>query len=129
MQASSAQRSMEAKRSQTGSVLRLLALCGIVAPISFTTVVVVLGSIQPGYSHLSQTISSLGDIGAPNAAIQNINFVVTGMLTLAFALGLQRGIGDGKGSKVGPALVALWGMGLIASGFVQGKGRSDPSIG
>lgn len=121
MQASSAQRSMEAKSSQTASVVRLLAICGIVAPILFTTVVVVLGSLQPGYSHLSQTISSLGSeqLGAAHAAIQNINFVVTGMLMLAFAFGLQRGIGDGKGSKVGPVLVAYWGMALIASGFFQ----------
>lgn len=99
--------------------LRLAAACGIVAPISFTTVVIVLGAIQPGYSHMSQAISELGGVGAPNATIQNINFVVTGLLMLPFAFGLDRGASGGKGSKVGPSLVAVNALAFIAAGFLQ----------
>ncbi len=98
---------------------KLQAIAGIVAPISFTTVVIVLGFMQPGYNHVSHTISELGAVGASNAGIQNANFVVTGILTLAFAFGLHGGISGGKGSRIGPSLVALWGLALVASGFFQ----------
>jgi hypothetical membrane protein len=93
---------------QTSKVLELLAICGIIGPIFFTTVVIILGAIQPGYSHVTQPISALGAVGAPNAVVQDINFVVTGVLTLAFAFGIHRGISGGKGSRIGPSLVALF---------------------
>jgi hypothetical membrane protein len=95
--------SMRAKNN----ALRLLASCGIIGPIFFTTVVIILGAIRPGYSHVAQAISELGEVGAPNAIIQDINFVVYGVLILAFALGLHRGISGGKGSRIGPSLVAF----------------------
>lgn len=98
--------------------LRLLAISGVIAPFLFTITVVILGLLRPGYSHVSQAISELGEVGAPNAAIQNANFVVFGLLSIAFAVGLHKGIGDGRGSKIGPALVGSFGaVGAIGAGL------------
>jgi len=88
---------------------RLFALSGVIGPILFTGVVIIVGLLRPGYSHVSQTISELGEVGAPYATIQDANFVVFGLLVIAFAYGLHKGIGDGKGSKIGPILVAMFG--------------------
>ena len=90
--------------------IRILALCGIAGPIFFTVVVLILGSLRPGYSHLTQAISELGETGAPNAIFQQVNFLMIGALVLAFSLGLHRGIGQGKGSKVGPVLLGIFAL-------------------
>jgi hypothetical membrane protein len=90
-------------------------MCGIIGPILFTGVVIILGLLRPGYSHVSQAISELGENGAPNAIIQDTNFIIFGLLVIAFAYGLHRAIGYGKGSKVGPILIALFG-GVAAIG-------------
>lgn len=92
----------------------LLASSGVLGPILFTAIVIILGFLHPGYSHASQAVSELGAVGAPNAAAQAVNFLLLGLLTLAFAVGLHRGIGGGEGSKGGPALLAAF---AISGGF------------
>ncbi len=97
------------EKSMSISEGRLFALSGVIAPILFTGVVIILGFLHPGYSHVSQVMSDLGAVGAPYATIMNANIFVSGLLFIAFAYGLHKGIGDGKGSKIGPILVAVSG--------------------
>ncbi len=89
--------------------LKFYALCGVIAPVLFTIIVITLSLLRPGYSHVSQAISELGSVGAPNAIVQDGNFILLGLLIIAFAYGLHKGIGDGKGSRLGPILVAVFG--------------------
>ncbi len=103
------------RSGSTGPWLRLLGLLEIVGIIVFTLVVVVLAALRPDYSHLAQAISALGEIGRPFANVQAINFVVLGALTVAFAVGLHRGMPPG--SILGPALVATFGIGVIGAGL------------
>jgi hypothetical membrane protein len=50
--------------------------------------------------------SELGEAVTPNAIIMNTaGLLLLGILLIAFALGLHRGINKGKGSKTGPALI------------------------
>ena len=76
-----------------------------------------LAALRPGYSRVAQTISALGEVGAPNAIAQQVNFVVFGALVLAYSVGLHRGIGNGAGSKLGPAFVGAFGLGVALAGF------------
>jgi hypothetical membrane protein len=69
----------------------LLAVCGMAAPILFALAVIVFGFLREGYSHISQAMSDLGEIRSPNLAGQNVNFILTGLLILAFSFGLYRG--------------------------------------
>jgi len=102
----------------SASVLRLLAICGIIAPILYTIVVFTLGVFRPSYCHRAQLLSELGEAGAPNAMIMNTaGFLLLGILLIAFALGLHRGINEGKGSKIGPALIAVEGGAYVAVAF------------
>ncbi|MBI2918841.1 MAG: DUF998 domain-containing protein [Chloroflexi bacterium] len=101
---------MSSVRARPDRVLRLLAFCGVAAPGIFAVLVLVGGLAYQGYSHASQAISELGGVEARYPLIQNANFFVVGVLIIALALGLHRGIGGGHGSKLGPLLLGLFGV-------------------
>ena len=94
----------------------MLAVCGIAAPILFALAVIVFGFLRENYSHMSQPISDLGEIGSPNMAGQNVSFILTGLLILAFSFGLYRSTGPGKRVKVGSLLVTVIGLGAAGVG-------------
>jgi len=105
----------------------LLAICGIIGPILKSIVVATLAFLWPGYSHVSQFMSELGAIDAPNAIVMSVTLVVFGFLMICFAFGLHKGIGQGKGSIVGPVLVAIYGAGQVGNGiFPCAPGCADP---
>ena len=97
-------------RANNGNLVRALALCGIVGPVVFAIIVTIGGSIYEGYSHATQAISELGGVEAEHGLLQEINFFIVGSMFILFALGLHLGIGNGRGSIVGPALVAVFGL-------------------
>jgi hypothetical protein len=47
--------------------------------------------------------------------VQSANFVVAGLLTLAFAFGLRFALRPGKGSTWEPLLVGVWAVGLLGA--------------
>ncbi len=105
-------------RASANKMTILFALSGVVSPILFAILVFVGATFYPGYSHTSQAISELGGVGATNPLIQNVNFVIVGLLTSVFAVGLHRGISEGKGSKLGPTLIGIFGAITIVQGFL-----------
>jgi len=99
-------------------VQKLLAVCGIAGPVIYAIVIVVLGSLEPNYSHLSQTMSVLGDADARYSIVMNTAGIpLLGVLIIAFAIGLDRGIDTGRFSKLGPAFLGVSGLCLIIMGF------------
>ncbi len=69
-------------------LVTLSAAAGIIGPIFFAVVVIVLGYQWTRYNPLTQAISELGATNAPNMSIQALNFAILGILTLVFAFGL-----------------------------------------
>lgn len=57
--------------------------------------------------------------------IQITNFILTGLMTIAFAVGLGRALRTGRGAKWAPRLIGTYGVSLIAAGFL----RADPALG
>ena len=96
-------------RRNNDTLLRILALCGIVGPIIFAVLVTVSGFLYDGYSHSSQAISELAGSDAESPLLQTINFFIIGSAVMALAVGLHRGIGGGRGSVIGPALIFVFG--------------------
>jgi hypothetical membrane protein len=88
---------------------------GVVGPVVFTTVFLVLGAVRPGYEPLRHQVSylSLGDGGW----IQTASFLVTGVLVLAFAIGLRRRLTGGVGAIGIPVAVGFAGAGLVFAGL------------
>jgi len=110
--------------------LRLLAICGVIGPVIYAIVVLTLGLLRPGYNPVTQSMSEFGEVGAPNAIVMNAaGFILLGLLMIAFTFGLHRGISKGKGSKIGPALLAVTGVGLVGAGiFPCDPGCVDESL-
>jgi len=106
-----------------GSPLKLLALCGIAAPIIFAILVTVGGLIYEGYSHSAQAVSELGGVEAQYPLLQSTNFLVVGVLFIPFAFGLRRGLGNGRRSTLGPVLVGIFG---VSSGIGNAVFPCDP---
>lgn len=106
---------MSKERIQSDRTQRLLAICGIIGPILYTIVLVTLGFLQPGYNHITQTMSELGAVDAPYAIVMNTAGLSTlGLLIIAFAIALNRGISD---EKIGPTLVGASGAALVMTGI------------
>jgi len=89
---------------------RLLA-CGLVAGPLFVLAFLIEGAVRSGgYDALRHPVSSLalGDQGWTQTA----NFLVSGLLTIPFAVGLWH-----TASKAGAVLIGIWGIGLVGAGL------------
>ena len=95
-------------------IIKALCVCGVVAGPLFTVAWIVEGATRVNYDPLRCPISSLsiGDAGW----MQIATFIITGLLVLAFAIGLRSALRP-SGSVWGPALVGLAGIGLIGAGI------------
>jgi hypothetical membrane protein len=101
------------KQGNTALMAGLMA--GVIGPALFWLVVIVDGATKPGYDARTQTISELA-LGERGWA-QSANFIVLGLLMLTFAAGLHQLFPAGKASVCGPPLIALFGLGFVASGI------------
>lgn len=95
---------------------RFFPLCGLIAPIIFTVLVILASLLRSDYSQLQNFISDLG-VG-PYAFIQNINFIIFGFLSIALALGLRDAlpINRSKSLNVGVCFVIIFGLGVLFAG-------------
>lgn len=111
---------------------RWLALGGMAGTALFIPIAFVIGETRRGYSHAAQGISALSEAGAPHAWAQSTNFILVGLLLAGLAIGLDRGIGEGRGSTLGPALIAAFGLfALVMDGVfpADAVGAPDTRVG
>jgi hypothetical membrane protein len=104
---------------------RALLACGVVAGPLFVAVALLQALTRDGFDLGRHPLSllSLGELGW----IQITNFVVAGLLSVAFAVGLRRVLHPGRGGRWGPLLVGAYGVGLIMGGvFVTDAGPASP---
>lgn len=88
------------------------AWAGIIGPILFTAAFLAQEAFRVGeYSPVRETVSALE--AGPNGWVQQLNFVVLGALTLAFAVGLHRGVRPDKLGVVGPAFFFVSGVAAV----------------
>lgn len=100
--------------------MRILALGGIAGPALFTVVVLVLGALRPGYSHLQHFISELGVAGTPYAALMNYaGFVPAGLMLAVFGVALAFTLPSGRLVRLAAVLVTTYGLGIAASGMMS----------
>lgn len=97
-------------RPPTQRTPRLL-VAGLLAGPVFVGSFLIQGALRYGYDPLRHPVSSLS-LG-PGGWVQMITFWVTGLLVLAFAVGLRQA---GAGRAV-PILIALVGTGFVGAGF------------
>ncbi len=102
---------------------RLLLMCGVLAGPLFTVAYLIEGATRADYSALRHPVSSLA-LGE-HGWTQTTAFLVTGLLTVAFAAGIRRTPKPVGGPVFGPLLVGVWGVGLLGAGLF----RADPISG
>jgi hypothetical protein len=98
----------------------------------YATAAIAASLKYPGYHHLKNAISELGATGAPSATIMNITgFLPYGVLMVAFALAVHRGIRADVGGWLGPGVLVLYGLAYIALAFAScdpGCQAATPSL-
>ncbi|HEX4204772.1 MAG TPA: DUF998 domain-containing protein [Ktedonobacteraceae bacterium] len=102
---------------------RLLLACGAIGSLLNIVVLLILGAIRPGYNAWQIPDSSL-ELGE-GGWIQITNYIVSGVLLLAFAIGLRRVLRTGRGSTWGPILLGIYGLTFIGAGIFV----TDPVLG
>ncbi len=102
---------------------RVLLYCGLIGPPLFIVAFLIEGALKPDYEALRYPVSSLS-VGAAGWA-QQANFIVSGLLILAFAAGLRRNLCLSPAGTWGPFLIALVGTGLVGAGAFS----TDPVFG
>jgi Protein of unknown function (DUF998) len=95
---------------------RALLVCGAIAGPLFTAAWILEGATRAHYNPLWHPVSSL-ELGGEFGWTQRANFVVAGLLTLAFAIGLWRALRPLGGSTWGPLLVGAHAIGLLGAGI------------
>lgn len=106
----------------TSSTRQLLG-AGIIAGPVFAVTAAAQVLTRDGFDLRKHPLSLLsnGDYGW----VQIANFIVSGAMLIAFAVGVHRVLLDGRGSTWGPRLLAGFGIGMIIAGVFT----ADPSIG
>ena len=96
--------------------LRFYGICGIIAPVLFLILVIVASLLRPDYSQFQNFVSDLG-VGS-NSYIQNINFIIFGLLSISLGLGLRMSLPSPQGNsfKAGVWMVFLFGFGVLLAG-------------
>jgi hypothetical membrane protein len=107
----------------TRQLTRATLIAGALGPPLFVLVFLVEGLTRPGYSPWRHFVSqlALSDQGWEQTA----NFLVCGVLVLAFALRMRRSLGTGKGMTFGPILLTIFALGLLVAGLFT----TDPALG
>ena len=102
------------EREMQSSTPKFLLACGVIAPLLFVVVFLLEGATRVDYNPLRHPVSSLsiGEFGWMQAA----NFLITGLLILAFSFGVRRVLPT-TGRAWVAILIALVGIGLIGAGF------------
>ncbi|HYH30704.1 MAG TPA: DUF998 domain-containing protein [Pseudonocardia sp.] len=77
-----------------------LAVAGVVGPVVFVAVGVGQGLARPGYSFAAEPVVAL--VNGPAGWIQDMNFVVLGVLVMACAAGLHLGLRRMRWGWTGP---------------------------
>lgn len=93
-------------------LLAFLAACGMLGPALYIVTWTVAGLLYPGYSQLTQATSELTSKAAPPAAAAVANFggYALGLLLIAIAFGLYRGVRRSRWLLIGAILVGLFGL-------------------
>ena len=111
------------KTSRDTKLTRVLLLCGVVAGPLYVIVGAIEMLTRPGFDPTRHDLSlmSNGDWGWIHISL----LILTGLLTIAGAVGMRRVLRGGRGGTWGPLLLGIYGLGLIGAGFFT----ADPALG
>ena len=96
---------------------RLGILCGVLGPLLWLSLIAVAGAMRPGFSHITQYISELGERGSSTETLMRYaGFEFTGFLYFCFASALMTHYTNSRFTRLVACLLALDGLGRIGAG-------------
>jgi len=116
------------------SLVRGGLLCGVVAPLLWVAVIVIAGAVRPGFDHVGQYISELGERGSNAEMFMRYGgFVTTGLMHIAYAAAFYAVVIRVSGQVRLPLLLALFialnGIGRVGAGvFACEPGCAAPEV-
>jgi hypothetical membrane protein len=93
------------------SVIATLAAAGIAGPVMFAMVALVHSLLRQDHNLVAHPISALA--AGTSGWVQNVNFLLFGLLMIAYAVGLHLGVRPSRWGVVGFAFLVLSGIGLM----------------
>lgn len=107
----------------THRLTRALLTCGAVAGPLYVAVSLAQALTREGFDLTRHQWSLLlnGSLGW----VQVLNFVCSGLLILAYSLGLRRTTTNGAGKRLAPGLIATFGVSMV----IAGAFKADPALG
>ncbi|MEU6072291.1 DUF998 domain-containing protein [Micromonospora sp. NPDC047074] len=113
---------MKTDCTPAGPITSLLGY-GVIAGPFYVAVALAQALTRDGFDLRRHAWSMLanGDFGW----IQIVNLVLTGLMTVAAAVGLRRALAPGRGATWGPYLIGAYGVSLVGAGIF----RADPGSG
>ena len=104
-------------------VTRSLLGYGVLAGVVFEASILIQGLTRHGFrlAHDDASLLSNGPLGW----LQIVTFLVSGAMTIAFAVGARRALAGHAGGRWGPLLIGVYGAALMAAGLL----RADPASG
>ena len=95
-----------------------LGVGGVIGPVALVSAIVVVSARRPDYSHATDVVSRLGEVGGHWAPLMNFGgFLVYGLMVVGLACGLYLAFRGGPGDWLGPALLGAYGMCYMAIAF------------
>jgi hypothetical protein len=96
---------------------------GVLAGVVYLVTAGVQAATRTGFDPARHDVSLLAN--GPHGWIQVVNFVVSGLMVLAAAVGARRALAGRTGGTWGPVLLGVYGLGLVAAGAFT----ADPAFG
>jgi Protein of unknown function (DUF998) len=116
-------RSTPASCDPAARVTKSLLAYGVIAGPTYVLVSLTQALTRDGFEFTRHPWSALAN--GPLGWIQVANFVLSGLMTVAFAAGLRRALRPGRAATWGPRLIGVYGASLVAAGAF----RADPAMG
>ena len=81
---------------------KIFAICGMIGPFFYAMIWILGGILQPGYNHITDDVSTLLAVGAPNKLLFDLMETTYAVLMIIFFASLHWTINKGNGSFFGP---------------------------
>jgi hypothetical protein len=99
------------------NVHRWLLIAGLLTAPFYLILIILLGALEPGFSHLTKPMSILGGVTGVRGLVFNFGVAMTGMFVIAFGMELRRQLPTKMTAKIGFGLLLIGGAGLIGAGY------------
>ncbi len=107
---------------------RLLAFCGVVAPIILIALIFVGAAVTSGYNHVSDPISQLAATGSPHPGWMSTGFITYGIMILGFGFVLYRSVREHRLAWLVLLFYILHGAGFLLGGVFSDDPRTAESV-